>query len=124
MPKKQSNLSSPIEVLGHPDPEVLAMQAMITGIRHFDERNLGAWHLKVLMAAELAKRIGKQPPRLVDIATFARQKEAAIQPFVRDLVERRYLVEVMPKFGNLIYRYKLGPSGGTLLRNMMKDNAF
>ena len=112
--------TAPIEVASA-DPEIMALQAMIKGIEHFNSRQLSMRHLKVLMAVELCIRVTKVNPRVTDIATFARLKPEDFESELRELVDKRYLHEIMPKFGAIVMRYKLGSMGGTFLRSMMKD---
>ncbi|ARK07491.1 hypothetical protein LAV_00116 [Sphingobium phage Lacusarx] len=99
----------------------MALQAMIKGLQHLNTRHFTMRHMKVLMAAQLCIRIMKGGyPRAVDIATFARLEVPDFEAELRELVEKKYLHEIVPSFGPLVMRYKIGSMGGTLLRKMMR----
>lgn len=123
MPKTTANSPPKAIEVASEDPEIIALQAMIKGLHHFNERNLSGRHLKVLMAVELCIKAARVNPRVIDIATFTQLKPEDFEAELRELVELRYLHEEYPTFGPLIYRYKLGSMGGTLLRKMMKKDS-
>ena len=125
MPRTASNSpDSYIELLSR-DPEVMALQAMIKGLQHFNSRSFTMRHLKVLMAVQLCvKAMNGTKPRIEDIATFARLPTKEFEQELHDLVEKKYLHEIVPSFGPLKIRYGIGPMGGTVLRRMMRtDNS-
>lgn len=101
------------------DPEVMALQAMIRGMHHFNSRQLTMRHVKVLMATELwIKAVqAKAFPRANDIGTACQLTLPEFQGELRDLVEKRYLHEIVPPFGDI--RYKIGAMGGTVLRTIL-----
>ena len=116
---KGPSVGGPIEIVSQ-DPEVMALQAMIKGLVHFNKCSLSMRHLKVLMAAELCIKVshGRAYPRIEEIATLSRLKPAEFEAEMRDLIEHRYLHEVVPLFGDE-RRYKIGALGGTMIRRMM-----
>lgn len=120
MSPTKANSTAPIEIASA-DPEVMTLQAIIKGAHHFNSRQLTMRHFKVLMAVKLCLITMKREPRALDIATFSRLKLEDIREVLCDLVERQYLHEVMPPFGDLVMTYKLGSRGGTVLRHMMSS---
>lgn len=122
MPRTVANSPPKAIEVSSDDPEIMALQAMIKGLHHFNERHLSGRHLKVLMAVELCIKVAKIKPRVADIATFAQLRAEDFADELRELVELRYLHEEYPTFGPLIYRYRIGSMGGTVLRKMMKKD--
>lgn len=96
------------------------MQAMIKGLTHFQRRNMTPRHFKVLMAVKLCLKTMKVPPRVEDIATFARLKPQDFRDELAELVELKYLHEVVPQFGDLVMTYKLGSRGGSLVSHLLE----
>jgi RIO-like serine/threonine protein kinase len=111
---------APIEVFSD-DPEVMALQALIKGLRHFGNNpNLTMRHFKVLAAVELCLKLAKRPATVEDIEQFSRLKAKEFEVHLRELVEYRYLHAVVNTFGPATERYKLGSMGGTAIRTMFK----
>jgi hypothetical protein len=109
--------NSPITVFSD-DPEIGALQAMISGMRHMEKRpQLSPAHMKVLAAIRITvKTLRNEPATIRQIASFCRDEED-LQTIVNQLVAERYAHEVQPTFGNTM-TYKVGAAGGTLLRTM------
>jgi RIO-like serine/threonine protein kinase len=99
------------------DPEVIMLQTMIKGLHHFNTRSLTLRHFKVLMAVQLCMKAMKTEPRMRDIAAFVQLPVEEFEDELRELIDKRYLHEVVPLTGEL--RYKLGAMGGTVLRRMV-----
>jgi hypothetical protein len=119
---KTPSLTKPITIASD-DPEVMALQAMIRGLEHFDSRNLSMLHLKILMAVELCLKLtsGKLHATADQIATFTRLQPEDFASELDVLVDKRYLHEDIEPFGGETTKphYKIGSMGGTVLRNMM-----
>lgn len=101
------------------DPEVMTLQALLKGIEHFGKRDLTMRHIKVMLAVELCYKVtsGKLCAGIDQIAMFSQLRPEEFESELRDLLERRYLVEDCELTGPIFY--KIGPMGGTVLRNMM-----
>lgn len=103
------------------DPEVIAIQGMLHALTHFGRKHLTLRHLKVMMGVELMCKVtnGRAHPRATDVAGLIGVPHTEFESELRDLVEYRYLHELMPTFGPLIMTYKLGSMGGTVMRQML-----
>lgn len=89
-------------------------------MHHINERHMTVRHLKLLMVVYLIGRVfsGLFPGKK-QIAAMAKIDVDSLEPELGDLVEKRYLVEIVPKYGDLKFTYKLGSMGGTLLRHIV-----
>lgn len=110
--------SSGIEIVSE-DPEVMALQAIIKGLKHMSVKALTPMHLHVLSSVELYIKVTKQHPTREQIATMGRMNTADFEAELTQLVDRRYLAEVVNTYGDLNLTYKLGSMGGTVLRQML-----
>jgi hypothetical protein len=90
-------------------------------MNNFGGRGLQRRHVKVLIGVYQFTRItgGKAFPKDTEIAGQIGVAPEEFESELRDLVEMRYLHEIMPTFGPLTMRYKLGSVGGTLMRQIM-----
>ena len=117
-------MAGPIEVMSD-DPEIMALQAMIKGLVHFNKRSLTDVHIKVLMAVKLCIKVSKgaiAAPTVKQITMFYRGKEDWSQE-LKELVELRYLTEVINTYGEIVPTYRIGSMGATALRNMLSKKA-
>lgn len=120
-PAPKSSHKNPIEIFSD-DPEVKLIQGFIAGMHHINARHLTIRHLKLIMTVYLIGRAynGTKPNRTM-IAAVARLDEVELDPELTELVDKRYLVETFPTFGNVTSKnttYKLGSMGGTLMRHI------
>jgi hypothetical protein len=99
------------------DPEIIMLQTLIKGMHHFNQRALTMRHFKVLMGVKLCTKAMNIEPRKRDIAAFIQLPEDEFEDELRELIDKRYLHEVVPLTGE--FRYKLGSMGGTVLRRMV-----
>lgn len=83
------------------------------------ERHMTVRHLKLLIVVYLIGRVfnGTCPTRSM-IASIARLDVEQLDPELTELVDKRYIVEVMETYGNVRMTYKLGSMGGTLMRHI------
>lgn len=93
------------------------LQTLIRGMHHFNQRSLTMRHFKVLMGVKLCTKAMKTEPRKRDIAAFIQLPEDEFEAELRELVDKRYLHEIVPLTGE--FRYKLGAMGGTILRRVV-----
>lgn len=110
---------APIILVGSPDPDVMVLQGMVLGLHHFNTRDLSLRHFKLMVATELSRRAFKVHPTKDQIALLSRMRKEDMEPEFGDLLERRYLHQIVPPFGEITY--KLGSMGGTLIRHMLKQ---
>lgn len=94
------------------------MQATLGLLQHFGSRGLTLRHLKILMAVEFFCRLtkGKAYPSTIKIAQYSGVDSAQFECELRELVELKYLHEMVPTYGSLILTYKLGAKGGSMMR--------
>lgn len=107
-----------IEIFSH-DPEVLALQAMIKGLRHCNGK-MTMRHLKVMLAIRLGYKTTGKLVTVKGIESFTGLKKSQFESELRDLVAKRYVHEGHSKYGDLVPLYKLGSLGGTILSYMFK----
>jgi hypothetical protein len=124
-PAPKASTTKPIEIFSD-DPEVKLIQGFIAGMHHIGERHLNVRHLKLIMTVYLIGKAynGTKPNREM-IAAVARLQPEDLDPELTELVDKRYLVEVIPTFGNVTAKnttYKLGSMGGTLMRHVTGGN--
>ncbi len=96
---------------------------MLKGLSHCVQRGLTLRHLKVLLGVQMMLNIthSKLFPNASQIAGMINVLEADFEPELDYLVEERYLHRIHPNFGPLIYTYKLGAMGGTLMRLILSN---
>jgi hypothetical protein len=102
------------------DPELKLLQGLITGMHHMSERHLSVRHLKLVIVVYLIGKVynGTQPNRAM-ISAIARLDEDELDPELRELVDKRYISEIVPTYGDASKTtYKLGSMGGTLMRHI------
>jgi hypothetical protein len=125
-PAPRPSKTQPIEIFSD-DPEVKLIQGFIAGMHHINERHLTLRHLKLIMTVFLIGKAynGTKPNRTM-LAAVARVAERELDPELTELVDKRYLVENIPTFGQVTSKtmtYKLGSMGGTLMRHIMGGNS-
>lgn len=122
--KGKTSTGGPINIVSE-DPEVMALQAIIKGLQHFNKQQLSMRHLKVLVATEMYIRIvhGRSFPKASEIGSLIQIAPEDFEEELRELCEKRYLHEITPTFGECIMRYKTGSMGGTILRKMLNRPA-
>lgn len=122
LPKKKSPTTF-LEIKSE-DPEVVAMQGMLSGLMHFGERGLTLRHLKIMVAVGMFCRVTKNKtfPTINRIAGLIHREPLDFAGEITDLVEKRYLHPVVPTFGECVITYKLGAGGGTLMRLMLQKS--
>lgn len=99
----------------------MLVQGFINGMHHIDERLMSVRHLKLLMTVYLINRaFAKVYPTRKQISAMSKVPVDNLDPELAELVDKRYLVEIIPTFGNLTETYKLGSMGGTLMRHIMR----
>lgn len=103
------------------DPEVRAMRAIITGLRHFNGKTSTSRHFSLLIAVALYYKMFNKHATVTDLSEIARLKVGEFDKELDDMVERRYLHEMVPTFGPLRKTYKLGSVGGTIIRSMRES---
>lgn len=115
--QKTSNFA-PINIASD-DPEVMALQGMIRGLNHFDNKQLTMGHMKVLMAIELCYKVTKNRVNvtLPMVASMVRLEPGEFDCELRELIELRYVIEDVEITGPVFY--KIGSLGGTLLKHML-----
>jgi hypothetical protein len=92
-------------------------------MHHMSERHLTVRHLKLVMTIHLiGKAYNNVQPNRAMIAAIARLREDELEPELSDLVEKRYISEVIAMYGDLNKTYKLGSMGGTLMRHVVGPN--
>jgi hypothetical protein len=93
---------------------------MVQSLAHFEAKGFTAQHLKVFFAVELFISISQSRanPDEVGIATLLGMHVEDFTHELNELVEKRYLHKMHPTYGELIYTYKIGSLGGTLLRKV------
>ncbi len=116
MPSK----AAPIEVFSD-DPEVMALQAMIRGMRHFNAKKLAMRHMRILAAVNVCVKVTKKPATIEGIEAFSGLRHADFKTELNELVAHRYLHETHTTYGALKDVYSVGPLGGTALRQMFKS---
>lgn len=96
------------------------LQGMIGALTHFSQRDFLLRHLKVMIAVEMLIRIakGKSYPRIETISKATGVPASELEKPLRELVEARYLHEMLPRFGPVVMTYKLGAMGGTVMRQL------
>jgi hypothetical protein len=121
-PAPKPTHDKPITIISA-DPEIKLLQGFITGMHHMSERHLTVRHLKLVMTIHLISRAynNVQPNRAM-IAAIARLREDELDPELSELVEKRYVSEVIAMYGDLKKTYKLGSMGGTLMRHITGGN--
>jgi len=102
------------------DPEVMALQGMVVGLHHFNTRQLTMRHFKLMVATELCRRVFRVFGTKAQLANLARIPVDEMEPEFSELLELKYVHEIVPTFGDN-FTYKIGAKGGTLLRHMLKD---
>lgn len=112
---------SPITIASH-DPEIMTLQSLVFGLHHFDSRDLSMRHFRLIVAVELCKRVFKVNGTKAQIALLARIKESELEPEFSQLLEKKYLHEIVPTYGSGPFTYKLGSVGGTLVKHLLKDD--
>jgi hypothetical protein len=125
-PAPKSTHKQHIEIFSD-DPDVKLLQGFISGMHHINERHLTLRHLKLVMAVFLIGKAynGTKPNRTM-LAAVSRVDERELDPELTELVDKRYLVEAFPLFGQVTSKnttYKLGSMGGTLMRHIMGGNS-
>lgn len=112
--------ATPIEIVST-DPEIMALQTLIRGLRHFGAKpNLTFRHFKVMAGVDLACRILKRNVMISEVEGLIGLKRREFESHLLELVELRYLHEVHATYGDHEPRYKLGSMGGTAVRTMFK----
>lgn len=83
------------------------------------ERHLTVRHLKLIMVVYLIGRAFNNIfPSKNMIAAIARMDVDQLEPELAELVDKRYLTEIVQKYGDMKLTYKLGSMGGTLMRHV------
>lgn len=102
--------------------ELRFLNAYLYGLQFFRRKNLTAYHLKVILAVELLQpshKDGNYPGRAA-IATHLKLREAEIKQELDDLVEMRFVHELVPRYGDCDNRtYKLGALGGSFMKKIL-----
>lgn len=112
--------AGPVQIFSD-DPEVMALQALIKGLRHFGSKpTLTFRHFKLLAAVELGVKLTKKPVNYCQIESLIGVKSKDFEPHLKELLELRYLHEVHQTYGDGPPTYKLGSMGGTAMRTMFK----
>jgi hypothetical protein len=112
------NVLEPIHIFTD-DPEVKLLQGFVNGMKHISDRHLTLRHLKLIMTVYLIGRAfnGTKPGREM-IAAIARLDVEELEPELTELVDKRYLSQIIPTYGAMKLTYKLGSMGGTLMRHI------
>lgn len=101
------------------DVEIKLIQGFVNGMHHISERHLTLRHLKIIMVVYLiGKAFNGQQPDAKMIAAIGKVAVEDLQPELTELVDKRYLVEQFPRYGDVKLTYKLGSMGGTLMRHV------
>lgn len=109
----------PVDVVSE-DPEIMRLQSIIRGMKHIASKSqLTPDHFRVLAAVELGQKVMGKPPTIEALESLAQMKRKELDPIMRDLIEGKYVHEVMNTYGKLEMRYKLGPQGGTSMRVLL-----
>lgn len=97
------------------------MQGFIQGLHHINERHMTARDLKLIMVVYMCgKAFNGLHPDKNQIAAIAHIKPEQLEPELTGLVEKRYLHEIVPIYGEMKLTYKLGSMGGTLMKHIVK----
>jgi len=93
---------------------------MVQSLDHFERKGLTARHLKVFFAVELFISISQARTKPDDkgIGMLLGMHVEDFRKELEELVENRYLHRMHPTYGELIYTYKIGSLGGTLMRKV------
>lgn len=120
-PTKKKSPTTFLEIKSE-DPEVISMQGMLSALMHFGSRGLTLRHLKIMVAVGMFCKVTKEKtyPTINRIAGLIHREPEDFASEITDLVEKRYLHEVVPTFGECVITYKPGSSGGTLLKLLLK----
>jgi hypothetical protein len=94
-------------------------------MHHMSERHLTVRHLKLVIVVYLIGKAynGVHPNRTM-IGAIARLDERELDPELSELVDKRYISEIVPTYGDASKTtYKLGSMGGTLMRHIAGGSA-
>jgi RIO-like serine/threonine protein kinase len=118
-----SKAGAPVEIMSD-DPEIVALQAMIRGLRHLGSKPmLTMRHFKIIVATELACRVTKKQAVPVGaISSFTGLKVEQFSSHLEELLEYRYLHKIIPTYGDATPIYKLGALGGTALHQIFRQH--
>ena len=116
----KTSLPGKLAFLGTEDPVVCALQSFMSGLNHFNEKQMTIRHLKLVMAVKLGCE-------LLKCKTLTRKQvllfsSLAVDDFeieFRHLIDHHYIVEHQPTFGEQLC-YGVGRAGGTALYPIMK----
>lgn len=101
--------------------ELKFLKAYLYGLQFFRRKNLSIRHLKVIIAVEMLQPAqGGCYPGLFAIAAHLKLRDTQIKQELRDLVEGRFVHEIVPKYGDCEkLTYKLGPLGGSFMKKIL-----
>ena len=117
---RRSKVTSPVN--NEPHSEVIS--GFLKAVEHFKIRNFLLCHLDALLVVhQYTSLYGEgQHPTGEQIANLTGMAASDLEACLNDLVEKRYLHRLHPIYGDLIYTYKLGSVGGTLIKSMLPKN--
>lgn len=117
---RRSKVTSPVN--NEPHSEVIS--GFLKAVEHFKIRNFLLCHLDVLLVVHQYTTLHgeDQYPTGEQIAHLTGMVEPDLNTCLNDLIEKRYLHRLHPIYGELIYTYKLGSVGGTLIRSILPKN--
>lgn len=104
------------------DPEVMALQAVVRGVSHFEAKAFTPLHLAVLSSVELSKKALHVPqPTMEQIGAIMGIEPKHIEAEVENLADHRYLTRQIEQCGPAsdAIRYSLGPTGAVALKKML-----
>jgi DNA-binding MarR family transcriptional regulator len=93
---------------------------MVQSHNHFEANGYSTLHLKVFFAVELFISVSKERtfPDEKGLGELLGLRVGDFSKELEELVEKRYLHKRHSKYGELVYTYKIGSLGGTLMRRI------
>lgn len=96
--------------------------AYLYGLQLFRRKNLSVRHLKVILGVEMLQPNHKDGcyPSVAAIAAHVKLRDTQIRQELLDLIELRFVHEIIPRYGDCDKRtYKLGSLGGTFMKKIL-----